>query len=104
MQQDHSDCSRMAQHVLVLGSGGYLQPDPTVPARPAQCVDSAIQIDPSQVFVQPEYTCLASRASAIKDQSFSEAAAARIDSFQRGSTTSVFESKWTILTEWFQSN
>ena len=36
MQQDHSDCTRVAQHGLVLGSGGNVQPDPLVSARPSQ--------------------------------------------------------------------
>ena len=36
MQQDHSDCSRVAQRALVLGPGGHVQLDPIVPAQPAQ--------------------------------------------------------------------
>ena len=36
LQQDHSDCTRVAQHALVLGSGGNVQSDPTVSAQPAQ--------------------------------------------------------------------
>ena len=36
MQQDHPDCTEMAQHALVLGSCGNLQSDPTVSAQPAQ--------------------------------------------------------------------
>ena len=32
VQENHSDCSRMVQHALVLGSGDYVKPDPTVPA------------------------------------------------------------------------
>ena len=39
MQENHSDCSRcsrVAQHTLVLGSSGYVKPDPSVPAQPAQ--------------------------------------------------------------------
>ena len=42
MQENHSDCSRVAQHALVLGSSGHVQPNPTEPAQP---VDS--QSDPS---------------------------------------------------------
>ena len=33
MQQDHSDCIRVAQHALVLGSSGHVQPDPFVPTN-----------------------------------------------------------------------
>ena len=48
MQQDHTDCTRVAQHALVLGSSGHVQPDPLVPGKPAQSADSAIQPDPTQ--------------------------------------------------------
>ena len=40
MQENHSDCSEVAQHALVLGSGGHVQPDPTESAQSAQPVDS----------------------------------------------------------------
>ena len=73
LQQDHSDCTSVAQHALVLGSSGHVQSDPTVPA---QSGDSAIQPDLAQEPVKPEPTCLAPRATAIKEQGFSEAVAA----------------------------
>ena len=59
---------------------------------------SAIQPGPSQEPVESEPTCLAPRASAIKEQGFSEAVAARIEAPQRRSTRSVYEAKWTIFT------
>ena len=68
----------MAQHALVLGSSGNVQSDPTVSAQPTQLGVSAIQPDPAQEPVKPEPTCLAPRATAIKEQGFSEAVAARI--------------------------
>ena len=74
----HSDCSWVVQHPLSLGPGGHVQPDPIVPAQPAQSVDSAVQLDPSQESVKHDSSCLTSRASAIKDQGFSAALAARI--------------------------
>ena len=40
MQENHSDCSGVAQHALVLGSSGHVQPNPTEPAQSAQPVDS----------------------------------------------------------------
>ena len=40
MQENHSDCSGVAQHTLVLGSSGHVQPNPTEPAHSAQPVDS----------------------------------------------------------------
>ena len=35
VQQSDIDCTRVAQHALVLGSGSYVQSDPSVPAQPA---------------------------------------------------------------------
>ena len=40
MQENHSDCSGEAQHALVLGSSGHVQPNPTEPAQSAQPVHS----------------------------------------------------------------
>ena len=42
MQENHSDCSRVAQHALVLGSSGHVKLDLIVPA---QSTWSAIQSD-----------------------------------------------------------
>ena len=93
LQQDHSDCTRVAQHALVLGPSGNVQSDPPVSAQPAQSGISTIQPDPAQELVKPEPTCLAPRATAIKEQEFSEAVAARIEAPQKGSTRSVYEAK-----------
>ena len=93
MQQNHIDCTGVAQHALVLGSSGHVQSDPTVSAQSAQSGDSAVQPDPAQEPVKPEPTCLAPRATAIKEDGFSEAVAARIEAPQRGSTKSVYEAK-----------
>ena len=49
MQENHSDCSGVAQYALVLGSNGHFQPNPTEPALSAQPVDTALQSDPSQI-------------------------------------------------------
>ena len=76
MQQDHSDCPRVAQHALVWGSSDNVQSDPSVSAQPAQFGISTIQPDLAQELVKPEPTCLAPRATAIKEQGFSEAVAA----------------------------
>ena len=97
MQENHSDCPRVAQHALVLGPSGYVQSDPTEPAQP---VNTALQSDPSQKSDKPKYPCMAPRATAIKEQGFSEAVAARIEAPQRRSTRSVYEAKWTIFTKW----
>ena len=104
MQQNDPDCTRMAQHALVPGSSGYVHSDPTVSAQHTKPSVSAIQPGPTQEPVKSESTCLAPRASAIKEQGFSEAVAARIEAPQRGSTRSVYEAKWTIFTKWCLSN
>ena len=95
------DCSRVAQHALVLGSSGNVQSDPSVFA---QSGISTIQPDLAQELVKPEPTCLAPRVTAIKEQGFSEAVAAQIEAPQRGSTRSVYVAKWTIFTKWCLSN
>ena len=101
MQQNHSDCTRVAQHALVLGSSGNVWSDPTVSA---QSGISTFQPDPAQEPVKPEPTCLAPRATAIKEEGFSETVAARIEALERGSTRFVYEAKWTIFTKWCLSN
>ena len=62
---------------------------PLSPAQPAQPVDTTIQSDPSQKSDKSKSRCMAPRATAIKEQGFSEAVAARIEASQRGSTRSV---------------
>ena len=104
LQENHSDCSRMAQHALVLGSCDHVQSDPTEPAQPTQSADPAFQPDPSQKSDKPESPCMAPRATAIKKQGFSETVAARIEAPQRGSTRSVYKAKWTIFTNWCNTN
>ena len=104
LQQNNSDCSRVAQHALVLGPGSNVKPDPTVSAQHIQPSVPAIQPGPSQEPVESEPACLAPRAAAIKEQGFSEAVAARIEAPQRRSTRSVYEAKWTIFTKWCLSN
>ena len=104
LQQDHFDRPGVAQHALVLGSSGNVQSDPPVSAQPVQSGILTFQPDPAQEPVKPELTCLAPRATAIKEQGFSEAMAARIEAPQRGSTRSVYEAKWTIFTKWCFSN
>ena len=102
--QSGGEVTRVAQHALVLGSSGNVQSDFTVSAQPAQSGISTIQPDPAQEPVKPEPTCLAPRATAIKEHGFSEAVAARIEAPQRGSTRSVYEAKWTIFTKWCITN
>ena len=82
MQENHSDCSGVAQHTLVLGPSGHVQSDPTEPVL-AQPVNLALQSDPSQKSGKPKSPCMAPRATSIKKQGFSEAVTARIETPQR---------------------
>ena len=104
VQQNHPDCTGMAQHALVQGSSGNVQSDPSVPAQRTKRSISTIQPGPTQEPVKSEAACLAPGASAIKEQGFSKEVAARIEAPQRGSTRSVYEVKWTIFTKWCLSN
>ena len=58
MQEGHCDCSKVAQHALILGPGGHVQLNPIVLAEPAQSPDSAVQPDSSQESVRPESSYL----------------------------------------------
>ena len=94
IQKNHSDCTRLAKHALVLGSSSHVKPDPSVPA---QSTNKAFQSDSSQESVKPKSSCLAPRASAMKEQGFSEAVATQMEAPQRGPPRLVYEAKWTIL-------
>ena len=94
MQKDQFDHSGLAQHALVLGSSGHVQPNST---ESAQSTNIALQSDSSQKSDKSKSPCMAPRASAIKEQGFSGAVAARIEAPQRGSSRSVYEAKWPFL-------
>ena len=104
VQENHFDCPGLAQHGLVLGLGEHVQPSSPQSAQPAKPVNSTLQSDPSQESDKSESACMAPRATAIKQQGFSEAVAARIEAPQRGSTRSVYEAKWAIFTKWCIAN
>ena len=104
VQENHSDCPGLAQHGLVLGLGEHVQPSSHQSAQPAKPVNSTLQSDPSQESDKSESACMAPRATAIKQQGFSEAVAARIEAPQRRSTRSVYETKWAIFTKWCIAN
>ena len=104
VQENHSDCPGLAQHGLVLGLGEHVQPSSHQSAQPAKPVNSTLQSDPSQESDKSESACMAPRATAIKQQGFSEAVAARIEAPQRRSTRSVYEAKWAIFTKWCIAN
>ena len=104
MQENHSHCSGLAQHALVLGPGSHVQSDTSKSAFPAEPTDTTIQSGSTQKPVTSQPPCVAPRATAIKEQGFSEAVAARIEAPQRQSTRSVYEAKWTIFTKWCVTN
>ena len=104
LQENHPDCSGVAQHALVLGLSDHVQSSPSQPAQPAQPIDTTFQSDPSQKSDKSESPCMAPRATAIKEQGFSEAVATRIEAPQRRSTRSVYEAKWAIFTKWCITN
>ena len=104
LQENHSDYSGVAQHALVLGSSDHVQSDTVELSPHAQPANTALQSDPSQESDKSKSPCIAPRATAIKQQGFSEAVAARIEAPQRGSTRSVYEAKWTLFTKWCITN
>ena len=104
MQENYPDCSGLAQHALVLGPGSHVQSDTSKSAISAQPTDTTIQSDSAQKSVTPQPSCLAPRATAIKEQGFSEAVATRIEAPQRRSTRSVYEAKWALFTKWCVTN
>ena len=74
--QDDPDCSRMAQHALVLGPGLSVNSgSPQTSATKGAC-----------------------------EQGFSDEVAARIETPQRVSTRAIYKSKWTIFVRWCESN
>ena len=104
VQENHSNCSRVAQHALVLGLGDHVQSSSLPLAKSAQSAVTTLQPDPSQKSDKSKPSCMAPRATAIRKQGFSEAVAARIEAPHRRSTRSVYEAKWAIFTKWCITN
>ena len=100
LQETNSHCTGLAQHDLVLGSGGDVQPNSLTTSSDARSLYSAVQSDHPQESVKPKPSCMAPRATLIKKQGFSQAVAARIEAPQRGSTRAVYEAKWTVFKKW----
>ena len=68
---------------------------------PAAILGKVVKLQES---FKPKSTSMSPRATAIKEQGFSEAAAAQIEAPQRGSTRSVYEGKFAIFTKWCLTN
>ena len=65
------DCTGMAQHALVLGSGQPLGSSSTVPLQDGQSANPTLQWVSTQGSPKSESSCLAPRAQSIQRQVFS---------------------------------
>ena len=102
--EGHIDRSRVAQHAMVLGSGGSVFSDPSLSTHSSRPSDTTIQRSLSQGSDQPEPSCLAPRAEAIREQGFSGPVATRIEAPQRSSTRTIYEAKWAVFVRWCQTS
>ena len=100
----HSDCPRVAKHVMVLGPGQHVSSSSPLTSPGGKLVNSVIQSVSSQGSPQPESSCMAPRATAIKQAGFSDEVATRIQAPQRRSTRAIYESKWTVFVRWCEKN
>ena len=99
-----SDCTRMAQHALVLGPSQNVSSDSPCSSHCGKFTDSTVQSVPTQRSPQPKSACLAPRVAAIQQAGFSDKVATRIEAPQRRSTRAVYESKWTVFVRWCEEN
>ena len=88
---------------MVLGPGGTVVSDSSLPTRSSQLGDTASQQGTSQETDQSKPTRLAPRAEAIKEQGFSSPVVSRIEASQRSSTRTVYEAKWSVFVRWCES-
>ena len=100
MQENHSDCSRVAQHALVLGSGGHVQPNPlSLPNLLTQPFNQIPHINLTTLnlgawLLEPQQ----SRSRAFLRQWQQELRLLKDDQADQS------EAKWTIFTKWCISN
>ena len=104
LQESDPNSSGLAQHAMVLGPGGTVVSDPSLPTQPSRPSDTAVQQGTSQESDQPKPTRLAPRAAAIKEQGFSSPVASQIEAPQRSSTRTVYEAKWADFVRWCESS
>ena len=98
------DCSRVAQHALVLGSGQHVCSESSLPSKRGEPADPTVQSVSPQRSPRAQPPRLAPRASSIQTQGFSDEVATRIEAPQRQSTRAVYESKWSIFVKWCESH
>ena len=87
LSQNHSHCSRVAKHALVLGPGELVGSDSLQSAIAKGPGDSTCQWSSSQEPQQSQSACLGPRVSAIRKQGFSDEVAARIEAQPEPSTS-----------------
>ena len=104
LQESDPNSPGLAQHAMVLGSGGTVVPDSSLPTHSSRPSDTAIQQGSSQESDQPKPSCLAPRAEAIKEQGFSSPVVSRIEAPQRSSTRTVYEAKWSVFVRWCETS
>ena len=104
LQESDPHSSGLAQHAMVLGPGGTVISDPSLPTQSSRPSDTAIQQGASQESDQSKPTRLAPRAEAIKEQGFSSPVASRIEAPQRSSTRTVYQAKWAVFVRWCESS
>ena len=104
LQESDPHSSGLAQHAMVLGPGGTVVSDPSLPTQSSRPSDTAIQQGASQESDQSKPTRLAPRAEAIKEQGFSSPVASRIEAPQRSPTRTVYEAKWAVFVRWCESS
>ena len=104
VQESDPDSSGLAQHAVVLGSGGSVVPDTPVSTQSSRSGDPALQQGSSQGSDQPQPSRMAPRAEAIKEQGFSGPVALQIEAPQRPSTRTVYEAKWAVFVRWCEAS
>ena len=104
LQESDPNSPGLAQHAMVLGSGGTVVPDSSLPAHSSRPSDTAIQQGSSPESDQPKPSRLAPRAEAIKEQGFSSPVVSRIEAPQRSSTRTVYEAKWSVFVRWCETS
>ena len=104
LQESDPNSPGLAQHAMVLGSGGTVIRDSSLPTHSSRPSDTAIQQGSSQESDQSKPSCLAPRAEAIKEQGFSSPVASRIEAPQRSSTRTVYEAKWSVFVRWCETS
>ena len=104
LEESDPDRSWVAQHAMVLGSGGPVISDPSLPTQSSRPGDTTVQQGLSQGSDQPKPSRLAPRAKAIKEQEFSSPVASQIETPQRSSTRTIYEAKWAVFDRWCQTS